>query len=323
MDVGDKALEAIGHEFHRPAHRLGHRGDGDLIGIDMHLDAEAAADIAADDADRTLLHPQLLGEDALHHVRRLGGVVDGQRALGPVVVGQDAAPFQRHAGMTAGQEGCLHHAMRGGEGGGHIALLRGAGEAEVVPQRGMDHHRIGVERRLDVELRGQGLPLHRQGGDAILCGRAAVGDHGDNRLSLPGRTVQRQRMLLRGFHALQVIERRDPGIADLGEVRAGEDAHHARHLHRGGAVHRQDARMGVGAAQERRVHQAWRLDVVRVGGAALHQLRQIGAGNGAADIGVWQVLPRQPDGGGGRHVVHRAAPPRASSVASTASTIAW
>ena len=42
-----------------------------LVGVDVHLDAVAAADIGADHAHIALGQAQVLGEHALHHVRRL------------------------------------------------------------------------------------------------------------------------------------------------------------------------------------------------------------------------------------------------------------
>ena len=322
MDVGDEALEAVGDELHRAPQDLRHGRDRDLVRVDMDLDAEAAADILADDADGPFLDPQLLGEDALHHVRRLGGMVHRQRPIGGIPVGDDAARFQRDAGVAAGDEGRLHHLVRGGHGGGDIALFRRAGEDQVVAKLGVDHHRAGVERGFHVELRGQRVPLHRQRGDAIFRRGAAVGDDSHHRLTLPGRAIQRQRILRRGFHALQVIERRHPGIADLGEIGAGEDTQHARHLPRGRGVHGPDARMRVGASQEGGMRHARQRHVIGIGGAALDELRQVRPRHGAADIGIRQVLARQADGGG-RDLVHLASPRRAASVLSTASTMAW
>jgi hypothetical protein len=211
VDVGDEALEPVGHELHRAAQDARHGGDRDLVGVDMHLDAEAAADILADHAHLPFRHAELLGEDALHHVRRLRRVVHGQRALGAVEIRENRPAFQRHAGVAAGDEGGLHHPVRAGEGSVDVALFRRAGEDQVVAELRMDHHRAGRERRLHVELRRQWLELDLQRGDAVLRRRAALGQHGHDRLALPGRALQRQRVLRRGLHAFEVVQRCHPG----------------------------------------------------------------------------------------------------------------
>src|SRR5262249_9304206 len=48
--VAREVLEPVGDELDRPAHDFGNYGNSDFVGIDVHLDAIAAADVAADDA---------------------------------------------------------------------------------------------------------------------------------------------------------------------------------------------------------------------------------------------------------------------------------
>src|SRR5437870_6373094 len=56
-----------------------------LFRSDVHLDAERAAHVVGDDAHLMLGQPEVLGEDILHHVRRLGAVMHRQplRAQAP------------------------------------------------------------------------------------------------------------------------------------------------------------------------------------------------------------------------------------------------
>ena len=138
VDVGGEALQPVGNELDGPAHDLGDDGHRHLVGIDVHLDAVAAADVGADHAHVALGQAHVLGEHALHHVRRLGGVIDGELARGAVVVGQDRARLQRHAGVPAGVEGRLDDLVRGGESLLHLAALVDALEAQVVAELGMD-----------------------------------------------------------------------------------------------------------------------------------------------------------------------------------------
>ncbi len=326
MDVAAEGLEAVGDELHRPTHDPRHAGHRHLVGIDMDLDAVGAADILADDAYVALRQPELGGEDVLHHVRRLRRMMHGERAIGAVVVGDDGARLQRHAGMAAGVEGRFHHLVRRGDGAGDVACLGGAGEDQIVAELGMDDHRAGAQRRLHVDLRRQRLELDGQGRDAVLGRGAAFGDDGDHRLALPGRALQRQRILRRRLHALQMREHRDPRVANLGKVRAREDSNDARNRQRRGGVDRDDARMGMGRAVEGGMDEARQVHVIGIGGATLDQLAGVGARHRPADIGIRQVLAGQAERLGRDDLVHQAASrlaARAFSTSSTASTMAW
>ena len=102
VDIAGEALQPVGDELRRAAEQFGDQNGCDLIRIDVHLDAVAAADVRADDAHVLLRQPQMLGEHALHHVRRLRRVMHDQLSRGAIVVGQDRARLERDAGMTAG-----------------------------------------------------------------------------------------------------------------------------------------------------------------------------------------------------------------------------
>ena len=91
MDVGDEAFDAVGDEFHRPLEQLRQRDRRHLVGIGVHLDAERAADILGEHAHLMLGDAEMLGEQVLHHVRRLRAVIDGHALLAFVPVGDDRA----------------------------------------------------------------------------------------------------------------------------------------------------------------------------------------------------------------------------------------
>ena len=77
VDVGDEALDAVGDEFHRPLEQLRQRHRRHLVGVSVYLDAETAADVLGDDAHLGFGEIEMLGEQVLHHVRRLRAVIDG------------------------------------------------------------------------------------------------------------------------------------------------------------------------------------------------------------------------------------------------------
>ena len=109
MDIGIETLDPVGDEFDRPAQQFRQRISRHLVGIDVNLDAEGAADILADHANLRFPQAQMQRGDVLHHVRRLGALVDRQPRLGGVPVGDHRARLQRHAGVAPEDEFRFHH----------------------------------------------------------------------------------------------------------------------------------------------------------------------------------------------------------------------
>ena len=320
MDVAHEGFKTVCHEFHRAAHDARHGGDRDLIRIDMHLDAKAAADILADHADIAFFHAKLLGKDTLHHMRRLGGMIHSQCFIRRVVIGDDGTRFQRNTSMTPGDEARLHYLMRRRKGSGYISAFSRAGEDKIIAQFRVDHDRAGGECCLHIGLRSQSFEFDIQRGHAIFGRRAGLRNHRHNRLTLPGGAVERQRILRRRFHALQMVKRRYPGIAYLRQIMACEDAHHTRHRLGACRINGAEFRMRMGATQKRRMQHARQSHIIRIGRAPLHQPRHIRARHGSPDIGIGQILTRKAYGRG-RDLVHGAALLE-RKVSSTASTMA-
>ena len=132
MDIGDETLDAVGDELHRPLEHLRQRDRRHLVGISVHLDAERAADIFRQHAHLMLGEPEMLGEQVLHHVRRLRALVHRHLLLARVPIGHDRARLVGDAGVTAEQEGRFHHGVRRGESLVDLADVELALEAEVV-----------------------------------------------------------------------------------------------------------------------------------------------------------------------------------------------
>ena len=98
----------------------------------MHLDAERAADILADHAHLRLPEAQMQRRDILHHVRRLGTLIDGQPRFRGVPVSHHRARLQCHAGVPSKDKLRLYNLVGVGKG-----LVNGAGvvislEGQVV-----------------------------------------------------------------------------------------------------------------------------------------------------------------------------------------------
>ena len=156
MDIGVEALDPVSNEFDRPPQQLGQRVSRHLVGINMDLDAEGAADVLADHTDLGFLKAEMQRRNILHHVRRLRALIDRKPRFGGVPVGNHRTRLQRHTGVPPKDEFRFHHLVGASKG-----LVNGAGvmialESKIVPERGMDHRRCRIERgahvRYGVEL---------------------------------------------------------------------------------------------------------------------------------------------------------------------------
>ena len=295
-----EALQPVGDELDGARQHHGDDGGGDLVGIDVHLDAVAAADVGADDAHVALGQPHVLGEHALHHVRRLRRVIDGELGAGAVVVGQDRARLQRHAGVAAEVEGGLDDHVGGRERLVDVAAVVDALEAEVVAEIGMDHRRRRQRARSPCRRRPaaarsrrrpwQRRPRRRRGSRPPRRPRprrprwrapAAAGYCGADFMPLRCASTATQGSQC-APRSLPVNTRSTPGSfsAPLASMPAM-------------------LRMRMRAAHERHMHHARQGHVVDVLAAAFHQLLGIGARDGLADVGV-----RPVDGAGIDDLVH-------------------
>ncbi len=217
MNIGVEALDPVGDKLDRPAQQFRQRVSRHLVGIDMDLDAERAADILADHANLRLLEPEMQCRDVLHHMRRLRALVDRQSCLGGVPVGHDRARLQRHAGVPAKDELRLDHLVGAGKRridgtGVEIAL-----ESEIVAERRMNDRGFRIERGAHIRHRFEFLVLDVDDFRRILGDRPARRHDGCNSFALPADAIDRDSMLRCGLQAFQMREHADPGRDDGGE----------------------------------------------------------------------------------------------------------
>ena len=161
------------------------------------------------------------------------------------------------------------HVVRAGD--DTVRLLEGLGH--VARARRCAHHHVGadplVQRRrvgsrlASVDQRGERLVIHGDGIEGVACGVAVVSDDDRHGLARVAHAVQGEHGML-GYgslaHALASYSADVPHPAD--EVGARQDCQDARHRSRGRRVDGAYARVGVGAAQHRRMHHAVELQVV-------------------------------------------------------------
>ena len=205
-------------------------------------------------------------------VRGLVAVVDVELAGLRVEVGDDAAGLQRRRVAARVDDVARDHGVGLGEclvGGRLVAGLPGrAGEVVALARLVVaDQRRVVVERAAGVHHRGQRLVLDVDQAERVV-GRVLVGgDHERHLLALEAHLVARQ-------HGLRVVgDRGHPGQAERLEVLGGDHRGHVGMGERGRRVDRDDARVRVGAAQQRAVDHARQPDVVEVVALAADEAR--------------------------------------------------
>ena len=143
LRVAEEGLRAGAGPFDRPAEQLrGQQHQRDLV-VDRRFHAEAAADIAGDDADPALRHVQDLRQVGAVGVGALQCRVDRVAAVGRVVVADRAARLHRRRGHPVDDEPALDDAGGAAEGGLDRRLVADlVDEADVVRAVVPDARRI-------------------------------------------------------------------------------------------------------------------------------------------------------------------------------------
>jgi hypothetical protein len=150
---------------------------------------------------------------------------------------------------------------------------------------------IALQGRFHVGDDGQLFPLRFDERHGVLGLAARLGDHRGDRLALPARAADRDRVLRRRLDALQVAEHRHPRravLGDLGAVEDGDDAFRLRCLLETQLLY---AGMRVGAAEESDMREARKAKVVRERAASLQQALCIGARDALPDVPLVDLRP--------------------------------
>ena len=92
------------HPLHGPTQAARHRGHEDVLGVDMPLDAEAAAHVGREHADALLGQAKHGGDGAAHRERHLGRRPHGELAADGIERRQHAAGLERHPGHARVRE---------------------------------------------------------------------------------------------------------------------------------------------------------------------------------------------------------------------------
>jgi hypothetical protein len=121
--------------------------------------------------------------------------------LGGVVVGEDGASLEAHAGVAPEVERVLDDHVRPGERFLDAAGVQLTLEADVVAELRVNHRASG-KRLVHVDDDRQLFPFRLDQRDRILGLAARLGNHRRHRLALPARALDGDRVLRRRLDAL-------------------------------------------------------------------------------------------------------------------------
>ena len=241
-------------DLHGPTRDHGQLGRDDLVTEGVALAAEPASVGAGDDADPRRRELEHLGERAVDIVGRLRGAPQRHLPVGRPV-GHRGVLFHREVRAALEEKRVLAHQVGVSESLLHVAELEVNQLVQVAPVAVVVDAGLGVGERVSgVGDRAQRLVLHgdaaERGGGRLLAGRGD-GRHG----------IAHEPHLLEGERVLILTDREDPKRDR--EVLTRKHGLHTRK--RGGSrrVDRDDAGVGMRAAQQLRVQHPGQEQVVR------------------------------------------------------------
>ena len=248
--------------------------------IDGRLHAEAAADVAADDADLAVGHFQdELRQLGLEHIGPLQGRVDRVAALDRLEQADAAARLHGRGGDAIDDEFVLDHMRGAGEGGvGRFLVALDLDEADIVRAIVPNERHAGLGRVAGRDDGRQRLVI-----DLDQFGRVdrlviSLGDDEGDIVADHPHPVLGQSRIARPVAGHAVAALQSAGHRQVAEARGlviggGEDREHAGRGFGLRGVDRADARMGVRRAQHVAERHAGKHHVGDIAAAALDQPR--------------------------------------------------
>ena len=266
---------------------LRQRDAQELLGVDVELGPESAADGRGDDAHLLLGDAERERDHDLQDVRDLCGGVEDHVAAERLRHGRACPRFHRHRDQALLDVALLHHV--GGaalvDGGRHgvLADLQVPRVALVRAERFVDHDPIG-QRIFEIDHGGERLVLDLDGVEGVVGDRIGCRQHARHSVADVARLRHCERIVGRVLHVgrdrPRAWHRAGPGRFEIG---AAVDGHDARHRRRRTHVDTEDPCVGVRAAEHRQVQRAGEDEVVGVLRLAGEQRRIFAAQHPGAD----------------------------------------
>ena len=258
LGVGQERIGARRGPAHRPAQHL--RGPGDSRDFDgkISLHAETAADVGRNDADFVLGDMQRVDRKPAPQIMRLlGRGVERVAVARRVVFAEIGARLQRIGGEPAVVQ--VERDDFGGAGQRAFGFLAAAAldiEHDVGAEALVNERRAGRERRARIAHAWQRLIVDRDRLGGVFGGEAAFRHHGSDDVADVAHLVAGESRPRRIVHRPAVGKRhrmhhRELAVAGALPVFGGERQQHAGHGGGGFCRDPADARVAMGAADER------------------------------------------------------------------------
>ena len=297
VDRGEVALAALLRPLDGPAEAPRKREDEHLLGVDVQLRAEAAADVGRDDADLRLGDAEHDGgEDAqdVRHLRRRP-----ERQLVHEGLREAGARFDRVRDQPVLAEAAAHGRGRPGEQLVDLAGVELPRVAAVRAELVVDERRAVGERGFRVDDRVERLVVDGDELGRVLRRCARVGNDDSDRVALVARLVGRERAVHRRGRVLG----REPGgrkrslpvVREVGSGEHRDDAFGRSGLRRVDAL---DGRVRVRAADDGHVDRPRKRHVVDEGAPSRQELAVLLARDALPDpalcLGGGHLTPPRP-----------------------------
>jgi hypothetical protein len=284
--------------YHRPADGLGGEQHQRHLVVDRGLHAEAAADVAGDHPDAALRHLQYRRQFGAERMHALQRGVDGEAAVGGVVVADAGARLHGGRRHAVDDEAVADHMVGLGDGGlGCRLVAEQLHEADIVGAALPDPRRAGLGCLGGRDRRRQRLvvDLDQFGGVLRLVQR--LRHHERHIVADPAHLVLGKRRVGRLERAavapLQAARHRQVAPSGRLPVGAGEHRQHARRGLGAGGIDPADAGVGVRGAQHAGVGHAGQHHVGDIAAAAAQQPRILEAGHRLTDREFTHLGPRR------------------------------
>jgi len=167
------------------------RGEDDVLGVGVALDAEAAARVRTDDPHALLGEIEGGRDGAAEPIRRLARDPDGEPAVGSLRHHHQPAGLQRRAHNARQVQLRLHHHLGLGQRGARLAHLRGGRPGDIVRPLGEHPRRARRARGGEPRRYRERRVVHRDRLRGIGGEVGRLGEH--HRDDLAGMTDHRVR----------------------------------------------------------------------------------------------------------------------------------
>ena len=277
LRVRYEGLAALGTPLHWPTQLARGQGTQNLLGIEIELRPEAAADIARDDVKVFSRQRERLRQQTAQHVYALARGIHGKARAERIEHGIDGARLHRTANQTLVVRGQTDHVLGTAKQRCGARCITGlpikrAIAGDVSAQLG----RARSQRRPSIADCGQGLVADHHPLAGITRLRCRLRHHKGHRVANMAHRVARQRVARRlaPLTAITALERRQgrqAANAGSGQIGMGQHREHARHGTRRCGVEAGDARMGMRRAQHAGMGLARQAQVIGIAARAAQQ----------------------------------------------------